>query len=272
MKTRLSFFAPAAVPDITALEQRYALLITQVMALIAANDFTQTLSVSRDIARAARALMAGKAQMAAAELKRKMLLNTAWRSRVIADLGGYRKLHLWQRARRRAAMRAALLSLSSPVENGGTRRQTALPPAELTRRAGIRDRARACAHPLIFKDPVKVDQEGQFRLPAIPRAPLPYALRSGARPHHSYEFDARPVKKQNKYAAAEPITPLEFYQAREAEIAAAQSRLRFALGPTPGRRRHPKFRRPADAARLPVRRSPYVRRQNRAPPARAREI
>jgi len=194
MKTRLSFFAPAAVPDITALEQRYSLLIAQVMALIAANDFTQTLSVSRDIARAARALMAGKAQLAAAELKRKMLLNTAWRSRVIADLGGYRKLHLWQRARRRAAMRAALLSLSSPVENGGTRRQTALPPAELTRRAGIRDRARACAHPLIFKDA------------------------------------------------------------------------------TPGRRRHPKFRRPADAARLPVRRSPYVRRQNRAPPARAREI
>ena len=110
MKARASYFPPVdaagSLPDIAGLTARYGRLLLLFKVLIAAGDFTKGLAVSRDIGRAARRLMRGRAQAATRAVKAKMLACPGWRARVIADLGGVRKLALWNAAMDRAIKRA----------------------------------------------------------------------------------------------------------------------------------------------------------------------
>jgi|GEM_PF-6368993 len=273
MNAGAPYSSRSASPCPAAAERRYGALILQVTALILARDFSGILSVSREIGRAARALMQAKARASAARMTRAMLADGRWRGRVISDLGGYRALHLWQRARRRAALRAALLSLQSGGRGRAVSRAP-LPPAEAARRAFIRERRRACAPARVFKDPFRMDFDGQFRLPPLPRAPWPAALRllSGpaGRGSRAYDYDPRPVRRQNKYVCAQPVSPRAFYAAIAAEHALAAVKARAERERAAGRRRRVRSVRRSGAPARPARIKP--RRQNRAPPARHQSL
>jgi len=144
MKARASYFPPVdgagSLPDITCLTARYGRLLLRAV-------------------------------------KAKMLACPGWRARVIADLGGVRKLALWNAAMDRAIKRARdRRTLWRPPQRACgaqiiTRETAAADAREAARRAHIRACAKACVNPAILIDPFRVDQDGLFRLPPVPRAP-----------------------------------------------------------------------------------------------------
>ena len=242
MKARLSFYAPDGLPDIPALTARYERLILMVKVLILARDYAGVLKTSFEIGRAVRALIKGKTRAAAQERKFQMLLSPVWRARVISDLGGMRKLALWNAAMKRAVLRS--------FDNKHRWRPEAMSPSsgfippqiiaaqklESARRERIRDCARACANPNIFKDPFRVDFDGNFRLPAVPRAPASGVKSSSTR---EYEYDARPINKLTGIHAPAMVWPAEFYAAERGNWTRTQEAAAVAYGKTPGAKRRP---------------------------------
>ena len=263
MKARASYFPPddaaGSLPDITCLTARYGRLLLLFKVLIAAGDFTKGLAVSRDIGRAARRLMRGRAQAATRAVKAKMLACPGWRARVIADLGGVRKLALWNaamdRAIKRARDRRTLWQPPQPACGAQiiTRESAAADAREAARRAHIRACAKACVNPAILIDPFRVDQDGLFRLPPVPRAPRSLQ-KAGRKRLREYTYDARPRTKLTGHFAPAPVWPAEFYLAERGNIAAQDRAKAFAFGPTPGGKRHP-ARRDISGARRRVQRA-----------------
>lgn len=138
------------------------------------------LSLALNVRAEVKRTVMGAGQALRYELKLHMLRLPAWRYRVIKDLGGVEKLiRLWKRlADQGAASRVTFKH----------QRQT-LSDEEIKRRAHIKRCAKACAHPNIYRDPFRVDQEGQFRLPPMPRR-LSNTTSDKVR---DYVYDARPV-------------------------------------------------------------------------------
>lgn len=104
-------------------------------------------------------------------LKLDMLRSKLWRERVLKDLGGERALVSWER--RMAAYAAA--SQSEPIalpEKPVWRKTPERIAKELWQIAHAKTCAKATAHPRIFRDPFKVDNEAQFRMAPLPRPRL----------------------------------------------------------------------------------------------------
>ena len=219
MKARLTFYVPDALPDIPALTARYERLILMVKILLITGDYSGVLKTSLDMQRAAKALIKGKVRAAATERKLQMLLCPKWRARVIEDLGGMRKLALWTAAMKRAVVRER--EDKDRWKPEPKRESGYIPPHIIAARAAqdfqmAKDRAhaklcaKACANPDIFKDPFRVDFDGYFRLPPVPRAPR--AVGQSAR-GREYIYDARPVTKLTGIYVPAAVWPAEFYAA-----------------------------------------------------------
>lgn len=238
MKARLSLFAPDTAsdkpPDIDALTAHYLDLITAMKMLVLLGDFSGVLKTSLEIGRAVKALLKGKAALAASRLKTDMLKNPHWRARVIRDLGGVKKLGQWQ-----LAMQRAIAGQGQSAGRGPNCR--ALPQAQIMVRDHAKRCARACASPLITKDPFRVDQEGQFRLPPVPR--MTARNKGGAgqvTKRRDYVYDPRPMPKLSGYSAPVMVWPLEFFASELSDHSPKAPRPPlFTYGPTPGRKRRP---------------------------------
>lgn len=155
------------------------------------------LGIAREIQKEVRRTVVGLQQVYRHELKLKMLRLPAWRYRVIKDLGGIEKLlRLKRRLFERSVAPQAIL-----------KRQTkTLSYEEIKRREHIQSCAKACAHPRILRDPFRVDQEGQFRLPPMPRQ----ALTKKSKRIYEYDYDARPVTDFKGINAPITVWPEEF--------------------------------------------------------------
>ncbi len=164
-------------------------------------------------------------------LKRKlqMLSHKHWRDLVLKELGGMRKLKLWEAAQKRA-MRRIAESAEKPHKPAPTQDPpwlyTAERMAESERlKARVRMCARACRPGGIVRGPYKVDFDGQFRLPPLPRrerAARQMKIYTQAT-ISDYEFNAIPFEKELGFGPA-IVWPVEFYAAIaiENEILAEQ--------------------------------------------------
>jgi hypothetical protein len=95
------------------------------------------------------------------KLKADMLASSGWRARVLRDLGGEDRLARWEKSLKRSKERRNIAPKTPTWFEQKRREERA---AERRRYANF-----APAHPLIFKDKIRVDFEGQFRLAPLPR-------------------------------------------------------------------------------------------------------
>jgi len=132
-----------------------------------------------------------------------MLLRPSWREKVIADLGGWKRLKRW-------AMRQAEIESAPPETAYETVFHPAEGPEEMARRARMRELMRPNVHPGILRDPYRIDFDGWFRLPPQLRLTNPIADAD-----YEYDFDPRPMA--NFIGIRTPITvwPDEFKAAAE---------------------------------------------------------
>lgn len=137
--------------------------------------------------------------------KTDMLFHPNWRERVIAELGGWKRLARW--TKRQAAIEAA------SAHHRAKAYQTVIHPVsveEVARRAWMRDLMNANVHPRILHDPCRMDFDGWFRLPPQTRLTNPIAD-----PDYEYDFD--PTRRADFTGVSAPIMvwPEEFTAAAE---------------------------------------------------------
>lgn len=218
MKTASLTYQTPRFIDTAPLAARYAVLTQAVLGFIAAGQFRRMVDASRAVARLVRVFTRLEAQNALLGRKLDMLGDKTWRERVLSDLGGLRKLGLWEAARKRALDKAQ--RPNKPIaEKNPAWLETPERVAESERlKARVRECGRATAHPRIFRDRYKMDFDGQFRL-----APLPRAKRtSGQMTIYTqntivdYEWNNVPFAETEGLGPAS-VWPVEFYAAAKAE-------------------------------------------------------
>ena len=212
--------------DTAPLVSRFDVLAEAVLAFTIAGRLGHAIRTSRKIVRLIRTLTTLEGHNAQLKRKLDMLSHKPWRDCVLRELGGLRKLKLWEAAKARIEARATA-PIKRPKPQGPAWLYTAERIAESER---LKARKRACArashNPLIMRDKCKLDFEGQFRL-----APLPRAKR-GPRQMRVYtqntiiEYDWNPMPfQEEKGFGPAMVWPVEFYAAMkiEAEILAEKT-------------------------------------------------
>jgi len=186
--------------DIAPLEVHYMAVIAGLQALVLAGcSGRRVLSASRQIHAVIRALIKANIHNHHAQQKIAMLLNPKWRTRVLRELGGSRKLGLWMRRVMRLDEHQTKRRVRPEVEPVWWRSPERIAQSEALK-AHARLCARACVHHGTFRDPYKMDREGQFRL-----APLP---RTSAQPRQAVIYSELTISDYN-YSAV-PVYKPEF--------------------------------------------------------------
>ena len=147
-----------------------------------------------------------------------MLTHKPWREQVLKELGGLRKLKLWEAAKLRIETRAA----ATPKAVKDERPAWHLTPERIAESERLKARARMCgraaAHPLVFRDRCKMDFDGLFRLAPLPREERAkgqmkvYTKNSIV----DYDWNNTPFAKEEGFGPA-PVWPVEFYAAMALE-------------------------------------------------------
>jgi len=208
--------------DDAPLTARFTALMGLFSLFVTLGRSREMLSISRRIARTVKAYVKVATHNAHMERKLEMLLNPAWRTRVLDDLGGLDALYRWDEAVTRAELRrdGCWIPKRQPAYKDPEPVWWRTPEriAESERlKAHKRDCARACANPLTVRDPYKMDRDGLFRLAPLPRVrskdsskrePVIYSAQTIG----EYNFNAAPVY-QPKGLGAAPVWPIEFYTA-----------------------------------------------------------
>ena len=164
-------FSPPRFIDTAPLTARYELLIATMMALLSAGLHDDVLRVSLKVLRLTQAFIRADRHNRLLRRKREMLANPAWRMRVLRELGGLRRLKLWDAARLRAKGSPAR-QIMRDVPKQPAWRNTPERRAESERlKAPVRDCAKACVPENIMRDRVRMDFDGMFRLAPLPRTP-----------------------------------------------------------------------------------------------------
>lgn len=194
----------------------YRHLCGVMLALIASGRFAEVLAASRQVSRLVKDIAKAEFGNHRRGLKLEMLSHGGWRERVLKDLGGLRKLGLWEAARERYETRK---NAPAPESNPSVWRKTPERMAEEERqKAHARKCVKATAHPKIMRDPFRVDFERQFRLAPLPRlsrprcdpATVPFDI-------YDYDYDGTPIAKMNGFDAPITVWPAEFRAAAELE-------------------------------------------------------
>jgi len=108
------------------------------------------------------------------DLKLRMLASKAWREGVLKDLGGEAALKRWDKRMSSYKVALYLRAMGLPEKSDAQtetvwRKTPERIAKELRQIAHAKRCARATAHPLIIRDPFRVDFDGQFRLAPVPR-------------------------------------------------------------------------------------------------------
>jgi len=188
------------------------------IAMIEAGQMGRMLRLSHKLGRLVRVYTKLDTHNQHVALKLDMLINTSWRERVLKELGGIRKLKLWEAAKARIEERR----LAPPKDSELKQPSWLYTPERMAEserlKARVRECGRATAHPLIFRDRCKMDFEGEFRL-----APLPRGQRAARQVKVytetrivDYDWNNIPYAKETGFGAA-IVWPAEFYAAMAAE-------------------------------------------------------
>ena len=176
------------------------------------HDADEVLATARKIRAAAGRLVAAEAANARITLKLEMLREPRWRGRVLRELGGARALARWRAIMGRrfpsgGLCHPPLKPHPSPALRAARRANLAL--ARAAKRQSFKHQGGL--HPLIYKDCVKVDSHGQFRLAPLPRKGPRLSRSIIKRPALSMASPA-PRQARIKRTRIKPISlwPIEF--------------------------------------------------------------
>ena len=203
------------LPDLGPLRARYALLCAQLLAAIVHPD--AVLALAQTLQRHVRVMIQASQAHFRRRQKIAMLLRPDWRERVITDLGGWKRLRRW--TKRQAAIEAA-----PPEKIYEKVFHPAADEEETARRGHMRELMKANAHPLILRDPCRMDFDGGFRLPPQARVVNPIAD-----PDYDYDFDPRPLADFTGLKTPITVWPEEFRAA--AEIKPLEEEIEEAVPP-----------------------------------------
>ena len=233
MKTATFTYSPPHIIDTAPLAARYEVMLASLLALIAAGRHGDVLLYSRKVLRLVRVFTRFEAQNILTRRKIEMLTNAPWRERVLRELGGMRKLSLWEAARARIEERAGRAPKpAKPLDPSWLYTPERIAESERLK-ARTRDCAKACAPERVVRDRVKMDFEGEFRL-----APLPRGERAARRPIvytansiSDYDWNPLPFAPQSGFGPA-TVWPVEFRAAMEIEAGAAEETLQTEIEET----------------------------------------
>ena len=211
--------------DTAPLRSRYDVLAEAVLAFVTAGRLGHAIRTSHRIMRLIQTLTTLDGHNTQLRRKLDMLSHKLWRDCVLRELGGMRKLKLWEVAYGRILMRA-----SAPVKATPPQEPSWLyTPARIAESERLKARARHCmraAHnPLIVRDRVRVDFEGEFRL-----APLPRGKRAARQMKVytentivDYDWNPTPIAKEKGFGPAS-VWPVDFYAAMAIEAQSDRNR------------------------------------------------
>ena len=208
--------------DIAPLAARFDMLMASIMVFIDAGRMLPLIRVTQDVRQLVRHVKQFEAHNYLLTRKLDMLLDPAWRRRVLKELGGMRRLKSWEKAAARN-----LSGIKSPArEPGPIWLYTNARRAESERlKAHVRKCARACVSPGVLRDKIRVDFEGEFRLAPIPKG-KGFARQEKIYTQGSicdYVFNAMPFYAHKTYGPA-TVWPAEFRAAAKAEAAILEQR------------------------------------------------
>ncbi|MEE9347090.1 MAG: hypothetical protein V3U82_02770 [Robiginitomaculum sp.] len=137
-------------------------------------DTNVALITARAMRRIVRLIIQIEQQNGRITLKKNMLKSSGWRARVLRELGGDVALARWEKSLKRSKARGNIRLTRGEYSRRESGKHNALTWFEEKRREQRNAEQRrfasfAPSHPLIFKDAIKVDFEGQFRLAPLPR-------------------------------------------------------------------------------------------------------
>ena len=155
--------------DTAPLFSRYDVLVQAMLAMTIAGQFVLAGRAASKIGRLVRVARRLEAHNVHLQNKLDMLCHKPWREKVLKDLGGLRKLKLWDACKARIEARAAA-PRKEPKPKGPAWLYT---PERIAESERLKARKRACLkagqNPRIVRDRYKVDVEGDFRLAPLPR-------------------------------------------------------------------------------------------------------
>jgi len=218
MKTASLTYQTPYYIDTAPLAVRYEIMVTAIMACLEVGRLADMLRYTHKVVRLVRVFTKLEAQNVLTRRKLDMLIQKPWRERVLKELGGLRKLTLWEAAKARIEARQNMSP--KPVQDEAPSwLHTPERIAESERlKARVRECGRATAHPLVFRDKCKVDFEGEFRLAPLPRGPM--GLRQvkvyTQNTIVDYVWNNIPFAKEKGFGPAS-VWPVEFYAAMELE-------------------------------------------------------
>ena len=226
--------------DLAPFEAAYEGLCALMMLLLDRGAHRQFFAASRQINKTVTAYIKASEFNGRVERKLDMLACAAWRSRVLAELGGRGAIERWERImRRRLKLKADLKKQvqkwlkphASPAQRAARAANLAKARAALFRKQvqqgamlgqGGRVRSFDIANPSVLVDRVKVDQSGYFRLAPLERivnvSRAPQKSPEGFPASFSQDFKKRP---KVYYSQLNPIAvwPAEFRAAQRLEPA-----------------------------------------------------
>jgi len=236
MKTATSTLPKYSFIDTAPLAARYELLCASMMMFIEAGQMARVLRLTHKVRRLVRAFTQLDRHNRLLRLKLDMLSNAAWRERVLRELGGLRKLKLWEAARARIEARRNSPPRPKPVSISEQTPAWLLTPSRMAESERLKAHARLCgratAHPLILRDRVKMNFDGLFRL-----APLPRGERAKRRLKIytqntivDYDWNNIPFAKETGFGPAS-VWPAEFYAAMATDDQIVESSILFSSPP-----------------------------------------
>lgn len=221
--------------DTAPLVAHYDVLAQAMLTFILAGQYLQSMPIAQKIVRLVRVASKLEAHNVQLRLKLDMLSNAPWRERVLKDLGGLRKLKLWEACKARIEARSAA-RVKEVARKGPSWLYAPERIAESERlKARKRKVFRANQHPRIVRDRYKVDMEGEFRLAPLPRGErTPRQIRIYTQNTIiDYDWNPIPFQKEKGFGPAY-VWPVEFYAAMAIEANILSERERRALhAPSP---------------------------------------
>jgi len=218
MKTASLTYQTPHLIDTAPLAARYEIMVATIMTCLEAGRLRDMLRYTHNVVRLVRVFTKLEAQNVLTRRKLDMLIQKPWRERVLKELGGLRKLKLWEAAKARIEARK---------DTSAKRAQDEVPswlhtPERMTEserlKARVRECGRATAHPLVFRDRYKMDFEGEFRLAPLPRGPRGEARVKVYTKNTivDYVWNNIPFAEEKGFGPAS-VWPVEFYAAMEVE-------------------------------------------------------
>ena len=204
--------------DLAPLDVRYRLLMASIMALIEAGKMARVVKLTAKLNRLVRCYVKLHTHNEHLTLKLDMLLDKPWRERVLKELGGMSRLKLWEAAKARIEERRK----APPKPARKAEPSWLYTPERIAESERLKAYARKCgkatAHPRVFREPVRVDYDGLFRLAPLPRgerAPRQVVVYT-ANTISDYDWNNMLIAEPKGFGPA-PVWPAEFYAAAEAE-------------------------------------------------------